>query len=81
MIFEFIGALGQQKLGHFEVKVWQLVTESFLCFTLLDFNFAQEFAIEPVGDLDLALLSLFKVNGKPEGDVDWFSRFERAEGT
>ena len=79
MVFKFVSALGQQQLRHFKIIVWKLVTEHFFLFSLLKLNFAKELAIKPIWNLNLALLSLFKINGQPKRNVNGFRRFERTE--
>ena len=65
MLFKLILALGQKQLRNFEIEVRQSVTEHGFLLALFCFDFDKKVDVEPIGDLDSALLPLLKINRKP----------------
>ena len=75
-LLEFICAVVEEKCCHLEIIVGDFFRENLLKLSLYGLNLVEVFVVEPLRHLHLALVSLLKVDGKPEGHSCGFGRPE-----
>ena len=79
-MLKLIGAIVKEKLCNLEIVEGNFLTKDLIQFFLNSLYLSEVFVIEPPRDLNLALVALLQINGKPKWNGDWLSWTEWSEG-